>query len=415
MTPSLERLAELVRQAEAKTRARKIEGETQQAAEQFRSAELRARQSVERMRIVRPASIRALEQADTDEHLLKDLVRKLAQFKSLLESQADAEQLITTSQAEIERTRKQARADLEEVTREVDEARRELRTALDQYRQLRRELDRLQPELAEQFAHEDRLLWDAEGHFPGGQLQLLSHEVDAGLSAFAGLGKLEQYARLKVWIGRFRGYQAAHDRDSESSEELQALGHRVFHQLKWLSRQYEPGYIEAFRQDYSTDWGAYVAEAQEQLVQAIESSRRSRDAETARSRDREREPTSSGDRPALSSPPRNVIATVAASSDGSTSGLTSAVASRPAPLAQLRVFLTRTQLPEQGMEQFLEILKTAVKELGPDDSELMSLVRPYRQFITGNDQLGNLRRNLEQGMQADVADEQSCCDSPEES
>ena len=115
MTPSLERLAELVRQAEAKTRARKIESETQQAAEQFRSAELRARRAVERLRVVRPASMRALEQADTDEHLLKDLVRKLAQFKSSLESQTDAEQLIATSQAEIERTRKQARADLEEV------------------------------------------------------------------------------------------------------------------------------------------------------------------------------------------------------------------------------------------------------------------------------------------------------------
>ena len=36
MTPALERLAELVRQAEAKTRARKIESETQQAADQFR-------------------------------------------------------------------------------------------------------------------------------------------------------------------------------------------------------------------------------------------------------------------------------------------------------------------------------------------------------------------------------------------
>jgi len=113
MTPSLERLAELVRQAEAKTRARKIEGETQQAAEQFRNAELRARRAVERLRVVRPASTRALEQADTDEHLLKDLVRKLAQFKSSLESQSDAEQLIATSQVEIERTRKQARADLE--------------------------------------------------------------------------------------------------------------------------------------------------------------------------------------------------------------------------------------------------------------------------------------------------------------
>src|SRR5579883_772964 len=257
-SPALEKLAELVRQAEAKTRARKIEGETQHAAEQFRAAELRARRAVERLRTVRPASLRTLEQADHDEQLLKDLVRKLALYKSSLTSEADAEQLIAASQAEIER---------------------------------------LQPELAEPFAAEDRLLWDAEAHFPGGQLQLLAHEVDAGLNAFGSLGKHEQYARLKVWIGRFRYYQASHDRDTEMTEELQALSHRVFHQLKWLSRQYEPGYIEAFRQDFSTDWAAYVAEAQEQLFQAIETGRRARDTEAQAGRDRDREPA--GDRPGL--------------------------------------------------------------------------------------------------------------------
>jgi hypothetical protein len=286
MTPSLERLAELVRQAEAKTRAKKIEAETQHAAEVFRAAEQRSRQALERMRAVRPASLRALEQADTDEHLLKDLVRKLAQYKSSLSSDADAEDLIATSQAEIERSRQEAKANMEQATRELEEARRELRTAVDQYRSSRRELERLQPGLVEQFAAEDRLLWDAESHFPGGQLQLLAHEVDAGLNAFANLSKLEQYARLKVWIGRFRHFQAGHERDSEVNEELQALGHRVFHQLKWLSRQYEPGYIEAFRQDYSTDWAAYVAEAQEQLVQAMEAQRRAREADQSRVRDR---------------------------------------------------------------------------------------------------------------------------------
>jgi len=392
MTPALERLAELVRQAEAKTRARKIEGETQQAAEQFRSTELLARQAVERLRTVRPASLRAIEQADTDEHLLKDLVRKLAQFKSSLESQTDVEQLIATSQAEIERSRKQARADLEEVTREVEEARRELRTALDQYRQLRRELDRLQPELAEQFAALDRMLWDAEGHFPGGQLQLMAHEVDAGLNGFASLGKLEQYARLKVWIGRFRCYQAAHDRETDTSEDLQALGHRVFHQLKWLSRQYEPGYIEAFRQDYSTDWAAYVAEAQEQLVQAIEAGRRGRDADSLRSRDRDREVAGTTERTAsLVQSSRNT-----SGNSSSTSVSTAAGTMLPSPLTQLKVLLTRANVPEEGLDRFLEIVKQAVDELGPGDSELIKLVLPYCEYITGNDQLGVLRRNLEQ-------------------
>jgi hypothetical protein len=294
MTPALERLAELVRQAEAKTRARKIESETQHAAEQFRAFELRARRAVEQLRVLRPASLRALEQADADEQLLKDLVKKLALYKSSLGSEADAERLIATSQAEIERIRCQTKTDLEQIGREVEEARRELRPATDHYRHLRRELDRLQPELAAQFTADDRLLWDAEAHFPGGQLQLLAHEVEVGLGAFATLNKLEQYARLKVWIGRFRFHQASQDRDAEVTEELQALSHKVFHQLKWLSRQYEPGYIEAFRQDFSTDWSAYVAEAQEQLVQAIEAGRRARDADQPRTRE------SSDDQPSSS-------------------------------------------------------------------------------------------------------------------
>jgi hypothetical protein len=384
MTPSLERLAELVRQAEAKTRARKIENETQQAAEQFRAAELRARRAVERLRTVRPASMRALEQADTDEQVLKDLVRKLAQFKSSLDSDVAAEELIATSQVEIERTRKQARTQLEEVSREVDDARRELRVALDQYRQLRRELDRLQPELADQFADLDRLLWDAEGHFPGGQLQLLAHEVDAGLGPFAALGKLEQYARLKVWIGRFRFYQASHERDAEISEELQNLGHRVFHQLKWLSRQYEPGYIEAFRQDYSTDWAAYVAEAQEQLVQAIEASRRGRDVESSRSRDREHAHATERTTPS-GQPPRAAPVGLAVSP----------VLSRPSSLTQLRLFLTRVRLPEE-LDRFLEIVRQTVDELGSNNPHLMALIYPYRRHLAGDAELESLRRNLDQ-------------------
>jgi hypothetical protein len=387
MTPALEKLAELVRQAEAKTRARKIEAETQHAAEQFRAAELRARRAVERLRVVRPANLRALEQADTDEQLLKELVRKLALYKSSLTSEADAERLIAASQAEIERTRRQSRLDLEEVAREVDEARRELRGATDQYRQLRREIDRLQPELAEPFAAEDRLLWDAEAHFPGGQLQLLAHEVDAGLNAFGSLGKHEQYARLKVWIGRFRYYQASHDRDAEMTEELQALSHRVFHQLKWLSRQYEPGYIEAFRQDFSTDWAAYVAEAQEQLIQAIETGRRARDAEAQAARDRESalERTSSAGVP---SGPRAATA-------GHPQAATAAARPLPASLAELKALVTRARLPEEGLDEFLEVLRQAIDDVGIAHPELLRLTLPFREYITGDDGLAALRRNLD--------------------
>ncbi len=391
MTPALEKLAELVRQAEAKTRARKIEGETQHAAELFRATELRARRAVERLRVVRPANIRALEQADTDEQLLKELVRKLALYKSSLASETDAERLIAASQAEIERTRRQCRLDLEEVTREVEEARRELRVATDQYRQLRKEIDRLQPELAEQFAAEDRLLWDAEAHFPGGQLQLLAHEVDAGLSAFGTLGKLEQYARLKVWIGRFRFYQAAHERDAEQTEEHQALSHRVFHQLKYLSRQYEPGYIEAFRQDFTTDWAAYVAEAQEQLLQAFENGRRNRDAESQLSRDREAATDRASPPGAIAAAPRAVVTVPPPASPSA-----AAVARTNANcLAELKSLVARARLPDEGLDEFLDMLKQAVNDVGTTHPELLRLALPFREHIDGDDGLDALRRNLE--------------------
>jgi hypothetical protein len=392
MTTALERLAELVRQAEAKTRARKIEGETQHAAEQFRAAEERARRAVEKHRVGRPANLRALEQCDVDEQLLKDLVRKLALYKSSLGSEADAERLIATSQAETERTRRQTRAELEEISHEVEEARRELRAATDAYRQLRRELDRLQPEMAAQFVAEDRLLWDAESHFPGGQLQLLGHEVDAGLSAFGTLSKLEQYARLKVWIGRFRFYQATQDRDTEQTEDLQALSHRVFHQLKWLSRQYEPGYIEAFRQDFSTDWSVYVAEAQEQLLQAIDACRRARNAEPP---PRDRIP--SEERASISS--SNTTSRAAGPLPSTTSSAPSSPAAphyaSSSSLAGLKALVARGRLPDEGLDQFLAILRQAVDDVGTTHTELLRLAWPFREYITGDDGLGALKRNLE--------------------
>src|SRR5262249_46383355 len=143
-----------------------------------------------------------------DEQQLKDLVRKLAQFKSSLDPGSDAEHLIETAQVEIRRKRDEAKTALEVLGHEVDEARRELRTAIDHYQQLRRELDRLQPQLAVTSTAEDRLLWDAETLFPGGQLQALAREVEASLSSFSFLVKMEQYAQLKIWIGRLRLYQA---------------------------------------------------------------------------------------------------------------------------------------------------------------------------------------------------------------
>jgi hypothetical protein len=407
MTRALDQLAELVRQAEAKTLARRIESETQQSAERFRLAEQRSRRAVERHRTVRPAKLQSLEQTDIDEQLLKDLVRKLALYKSSLGSQADAEKLIAASQAEIERTRHENRAELEEISHELEEARRELRVAIDAYRQLRRELDRLQPELAAQFASADRLLWDAESYFPGGQLQLLAQEVEASISGYASLSKLEQYARLKVWIGRFRFYQASQDREAELSDDLQALSHRVFHQLKWLSRQYEPGYIEAFRQDFSTDWAVYVKEAQEQLHQANEALRRVRDTDLHSHHDHE--PGSEY----IPTPPPGVFPRVLGLTHApsisavSIAPITAQNQTASASLAGLKTLVARMHLPEEGLDQFLTAVRKAIADVGPANPELLRLVLPYREYINDEEGLISLQRNLERA-QPQKTGTQSC-------
>lgn len=366
MTPSLERLSEMVRQAEARSRAKKLGVEVEQAAAQLREAELHAREAGDRLREVRPARARELEQAEADEVQLKELVKKLAQFKSALAPDADAEALIDDARAEIDRARREARAALDQATRESDETRKALRTAMEHYEHLRRELDRLQPQLAESFSTADRLLWDAETLFPGGQLQALAREVEAAAPYFGMLSRVEQYAQLKIWIGRYRQYQTAAD-EGELSEEGQARSLRVFHQLKSLSKQHEPGYIEAFRQDYHTDWTAYIADAQEQLSQATDAARLSRDREHLRGEQQARD---------VERQQQNREAGRAA-------------------LAELKSLMARVQLPDDGLDGFLERLKQAVNGLGASDPELLDLVMPFREHVTGGNGLRALRRNLD--------------------
>ncbi len=365
MTPSLERLNELVRQAEAKTRAKKLGTEVQQAAEQFREAEQRARTASQKQRELRPAMIRNLEQADHDETQLKELIKKLAQFKTALSADADAEALIDNARAEIDRLRREAHTTLDEIGNEAEEARKNLRVAMEHYEKLRRELDRLQPQLSDSFSNEDRLLGDAEAHFPGGQLQTLAREVESVVPFFGSLARAEQYAQLKVWIGRHRQFQESEE--LEAGDETHVLAQRVFHQLKTLSKTYEPGYIEAFRLDFHTDWAVYISEASSQLAQASESVRQSKDREHLRGeaqvRDQER--------------------------------LLQAREAGRISMNELKSLMARVQLPEEGLEEFLELLKTTVNGLGASDPELLELVMPYREHVAGGNGLRALRRNLD--------------------
>lgn len=87
--------------------------------------------------------------------------------------------------------------------------------------------------------------------------------------------------------------------------------------------------------------------------------------------------------------PRNAAGQAAADA-------TSAEVLHASPLSELKLLLGRSNVPEEGLDRFLEIVKQAVDDLGPGDSELIRLVLPYCKYITGNDKLGVLRRKLEQ-------------------
>jgi hypothetical protein len=362
MSEALDRLAELVRQAEAKSRAQRIHIEIQNASDALKAAAERTRVAELRLREVRPVRQREVEEADIEEQQLKDLVKKMATVKSSLESDDSPEELIMAAHREIEVKRREAIDEIEQVTRESEEAKRELRTAMDAYQQLRLDLDRLQPQLADGLAAEDRLATEAVMYFPAGQLQALSKEVEDGVAHFGLLDPKEQYAQLKIWIGRYRKLQA-----HPLNEDEQAMSRRIFGKLVGLSKEYEPGYIEAFQINFTCDWDKFIEEAQEQMKQATELSRRKREMERQhveyQSRQQENQRL--------------------------------ARESAQEALDELKALFIRHNLPDEGTEEFREVLSRVVSGLGASDPQVLELVMPFRDLIDGWSEFRALRRNLD--------------------
>lgn len=368
MTPSLERLSEMVRLAEAKSRAQKLGIETRQAAEALRAAEERARIADKRLHDERPPRQKALEEAEADEIKLKELSRKIAQMLSSGDISKGAAGEYTSgcdaSRAEIDLKRRTAMSELETLNRSAAEARRALQTAMERYALSRRELDRLQPTLAPEFAGDDRVAKSAELLLPAGQIHALAREIDDATNHFGMLDPREQLAQLTIWIGRYRRLQALELPDL--TEDDRALLLRLFPRLVGISKQYEPGYIEAFRQGFNTDWDAYIADAEEQLRVASDTTRRNKDVDLRRREQQVREAE------------RKSIARE--------SGQTA--------LEELKGVISRFHLPEEGVEEFQASLAKVISGLGASDPALLELVMPYRDLLTGAD-FRAVRRNLD--------------------
>ncbi|MFO0959218.1 MAG: hypothetical protein U0800_17610 [Isosphaeraceae bacterium] len=367
-SPALDRLAELLRQAEAKTRVQELTGLIRKAAEPLRGAGDRLEQAERRARDIRPARLRELEQIDIDDIRLKELVRKTAQNRALLvaDEQREADRLSEAARVELEARRKTAQTEVSSMNRELDDARREVRILLERYRAVRGEMERLLPE-EDGFQEEDAAAQRAESFFPEYQIRAFSREIDDSSAHYGTLDRREQYAQMMIWIGRLRKFQMA-----DPSEEERDLLEQIFRKLVTLSKTYEPGYIEAFHRQYQADWDVYVAEAQERLRLASEDARRDR---------------SGGDRDR--GEPRRRL--------DFESQRPHARRAAQAGLDAIRGVIARHgfELASTGAEEFRNTLIRVVESYGPLDGALIDLISPYRELCVGPE-LQSLRAYLDQ-------------------
>lgn len=363
MTSTLERLAELVRIAEAKARAQKLGGEVRCAGEALQAAEARADAAQKRAREEKPARVRELKEAGDEAKLLHDMTIKLAQCRSYVPCDAEAERLVQAARAEIEAKRAEAQGALDAIAREATESQKALQAALERYGELRRELERLLPEQVAEHCDTDRLVSGIGRLFPASQIPELVREIDDGAAHFGFLDAREQKAQLMIWIGRLRRLQG-HD-FAEGGEEAAAM-EQVFRRLVGLSKQHMPGYIDAFQEGYAADWDQYIADAQELFRQAAEAARRDREARSAREEQAGRELE------------RRRLAREAY---------------REA-LASLRATISAHDLPGSGTDAFLSALARVVGLGGASEPELHDLVRPFRELIAGGD-FRALRKHLD--------------------
>ncbi|WZO98550.1 hypothetical protein EP7_000130 [Isosphaeraceae bacterium EP7] len=372
MFRQLEELEQLVRQAKAGARAQKLEAETTQAAEVLREAERTMMAVEQRAARERPDAAKAVEQAELARKRLDEAIREVA--KNHLNQDPGILRTIEGARAEIDGTRIKAQATLDEIGRDREESKKALQVARDAYLKLRQELDELQPALAPRFGDSDRLVRQAGEHLPEGQVRILAEEVDDSRSVFGMLDREQQHAQLMIWMGRYRRIQDRVDVEHDLTPESMTQLDRIFPMLRDLSHQYMPGYIEAFSRAFTTDWEAYVADAQARLLAATEGSRRAREVESVRA---ERQVRDQDQAKRAAEVLRQAI-----------EGLKMAMVGADPD-------------SEEGSAEFFDALRKVVLAGGSSDTRVLQLVAPYQSRLDGKD-FRALRRNLDRSTDDDA-------------
>jgi hypothetical protein len=260
---ALEQLERLVLGAERTVRSREINSKLSGVARALRDADQRRRKAQQSLLEVKDRRGPQIERARADEQRLRELSQKAARLMTHLDQQ-QVETLLVQAKQELERLLAEASREMAAAQEEDQLALEELKSATAAYQELRAEYERLLPPEELELDGDD-VLKRAEELFPSGRLRALEREVMASPQRFAPLPQNEQYYQMMAWIGRVRKLQ-----QEELAEEEMRRARTLYGELVGLSRAHQPGYIEAFRQDFHTDWDAYIAEADRCLRQLVE-------------------------------------------------------------------------------------------------------------------------------------------------
>lgn len=356
---ALDELAKLVLNAEINARSEELRGRLETAGSELRDAEERHRIALQHLSEVRERRGPQLEEARASEQRLRELSLKAARLQSYLDRQ-QVETLLVKAKQESAALLAEATQELNAAQAEERESLEKLKAATSAYQAVRAEFDRLLPAVDADRDGDD-VLRRAEELFPAGRLRALEREISHATTRFGSIPQNEQYYQMMVWIGRVRRLQ-----QEELNEDEQRRCRFLFGELVGLSRAHQPGYIEAFRQEFTTDWDQYIADADRCLKQLVEvrqrseAQRRSQEEEQQR-RDEERD-----------------LARKEAA----------------ATIQKLRAVMLEHNLPEQGAEEFCEALR-GLKGVATSDPELLDLIFPYRDLLTEGSEFRALRRNLQ--------------------
>jgi hypothetical protein len=365
MSASLEHLKSILDQIDGLSRSERLTAELRQAAGAFRAALERLR-AAERRAGERSDLVARLARAEARGRALDELARRLAEYEADPALPAAARALLPGARAEADALREQQAAERDEcqqalaaLATEEQTARHDLRAALGTYGRLRRDLGRLPAALAAEFEPADADAREAERLFPAAEIASFVHDVETGAATYGSLPREEQFAQMKIWIGRCRGLMARNeaDRDADDFRDNHARLQRIYGELVGLSRQHQPGFIAEFNREVPRDdWDAYVAAAREELEAAVNVRHERKAREQHRTHlEREEQERRSRARDAV------------AQAIGRLRELAAAPAADPA-----------------WADEFRSQLEQTLNGYGAHDPEVLALVRPHQALLAGN-------------------------------